>query len=80
MSKVIGVLGAGHMGGNMAQCLKDAGFAVFIYDAVDAARERMSDLGMNVCQSAKELASSCETVSYTHLDVYKRQMYKSFAK
>ena len=53
MSKVIGVLGAGHMGGNMAQCLKDAGFAVFIYDAVDAARERMSDLGMNVCQYAK---------------------------
>lgn len=62
MSKVIGVLGAGHMGGNMAQCLKDAGFAVFIYDAVNAARERMSDLGMNVCQSAKELASSCEIV------------------
>ena len=48
----IGVVGLGLIGGSMAKAYKQAGHAVYGYDA-------------------------SETVSYTHLDVYKRQNMSS---
>lgn len=62
MSKVVGVLGAGHMGGNMARCLVDAGYTVFVYDAVEAVRNQASEYGAKPCATMQEFADNSEIV------------------
>ena len=62
MSKTVGVLGTGLMGGNMVQRLLDTGYTVYTYDTQPSARQRMADIGAVACQSAKELADSTKTI------------------
>lgn len=62
MDKVIGVFGAGHMGGNMARCLLDAGYTVYIYDVVEAVRNQFAEAGAKPCGSMQEIADKCDIV------------------
>ncbi len=59
MSKKIGVIGAGHMGGNMARCLADAGFSVYVYDNVEAVAEQYRDCA-EICTTLEEIAKYCD--------------------
>ena len=59
MAKKIGIIGAGHMGGNMARCLADAGYFVYVYDTVTEVREQFIDCA-TPCSSLEELAANCD--------------------
>jgi len=58
----VGVIGCGNMGGGMARQLLNAEFAVTCFDPDEAVRQRMSELGANVVESAAQLASQCTII------------------
>ena len=77
MSK-IAFIGLGNMGGPMAANLVAANHQVTGFDLSNASREAAALTGVNVTASAADALDGAEVVitmpvSYTHLDVYKRQ-------
>jgi L-threonate 2-dehydrogenase len=61
----IGIIGAGVMGFAMAKNLRAAGFRVFSYDPVDAARIRLRDIGGVASGSPREVAEKCRTILFS---------------
>src|SRR3954468_1483220 len=55
----VGVIGLGIMGSAMSANLVKAGFEVFGYDPVAAARTRLRRAGGTPCESAAEVARRC---------------------
>ncbi|HYQ67483.1 2-hydroxy-3-oxopropionate reductase [Actinophytocola sp.] len=62
MSAVIGFVGLGIMGGQMASNLLDAGFEVIGFDLVPEALERLSTTGGRVASSAGQAAAEADVV------------------
>ncbi|MFC9664422.1 NAD(P)-binding domain-containing protein, partial [Nocardia sp. NPDC127606] len=62
MTKTIGFLGLGHMGGPMAANLVRAGYDVLAYDPVPAAQERARADGATVVATAVEAAVDRDVV------------------
>ncbi|MFE3317982.1 3-hydroxyisobutyrate dehydrogenase [Nocardia sp. NPDC059195] len=62
MSKKIGFLGLGHMGGPMAANLVRAGYEVLAYDPVPAAQEQARTDGARVVATAAEAAAERDVV------------------
>jgi 3-hydroxyisobutyrate dehydrogenase-like beta-hydroxyacid dehydrogenase len=58
----IGVVGLGHMGGNMAQAIKDGGYAVSVYDANPEVLAKFKSLGFEVAGSIKDLTSQSNLI------------------
>ena len=57
----IGFIGVGRMGGRMARRLIQAGHPLTIFDTNDAAARVLVDLGAKRVDSAKAVASACES-------------------
>ncbi len=55
----VGVIGLGIMGSAMAANLVKAGFQVFGFDPVPAARRRLKNAGGTVCRNAAQIAERC---------------------
>ncbi|MBI1724083.1 MAG: NAD(P)-dependent oxidoreductase [Candidatus Tectomicrobia bacterium] len=62
MTKQIGFLGLGNMGGAMAANLVKAGFRVRGYDPAPSARERAAEAGVEVVASPAEAASGADVI------------------
>lgn len=62
MNKLVGVLGAGHMGGKMVARFIEAGVTVYVYDTAEQTRAQMKKLGAVVCESPKALADSADVI------------------
>ena len=60
--RTVGILGLGKMGAPMARHLRAKGYNVSGYDPVDEARRSALDLGVQVVDSAKEVARASDLV------------------
>jgi len=62
--KKIGVVGLGRMGGNMARCLKDKGYAVsMVYDIhPEVAADLAEELGATVCATLTEITAGSDII------------------
>lgn len=59
---VIGIVGLGRMGGNMARCLLNNGFEIVGYDVSEAARQAAMDAGVRIGDSPAAVAADVEVV------------------
>ena len=60
--KVVGFIGIGRMGIDMAGRLLGAGYAVTVFDTNETAMQRLEQRGATRATSAADVASKCETV------------------
>ena len=58
----VGIVGLGLLGSALAQRLHDAGYTIFGYDLRLECREKLDDMGGEVCESATEVFGSSEIV------------------
>lgn len=57
---IIGFIGLGNMGANMARCLQKAGYALFVHDLHESAAAQLVSHGAQWCASAADCAAQCE--------------------
>lgn len=62
MSKNIGFIGLGHMGGPMAENLLKAGFKLTVFDLVPAAVQKLEQAGATAAKSAAEAVANADVV------------------
>ena len=62
MSKTIGLIGLGAMGSGMAQSLRRAGHAPFVFDVRSGVAEAFATQGGVACASPADLARQCKVV------------------
>ena len=90
----VGIIGAGTMGGGIAQVFAQSGHEVLLCDINDELAQKgkariVKSLDKLVAKGkmeqpeaeavAQRLTTGTKAVSYTHLDVYKRQALKSLS-
>ncbi|WP_339721816.1 NAD(P)-dependent oxidoreductase [Marinomonas primoryensis] len=62
MNQIIGVIGLGNMGRNMAATLVNNAISVIGYDLSEAAREQSIKQGINVVHNLSDLAKQCSVI------------------
>jgi len=58
----IGFIDMGHMGSHMAQRLLDAGYQLTVYDRTREKAQEVGQMGAQVAQTPRDLASGCQIV------------------
>jgi len=68
MSKKIGIVGTGNMGGGMAKRLLDLGWLVFVHDLDTTKQSALQAAGAQACAHAAALAQAAEVVIVCVID------------